>query len=221
MGYTEKQCIEEISEVYKTENLNALYDNDFINRRGSVVDSGRAYDEVYAQFIYEHLIDGQLPFVYLPTVKEYCGIDRASKKGTKEEAVQRQFYNSERTLDKKFGIPIWFELQVHRNGKGIDLVYYNSEKDEINIFELKSNSDNTLLHTLLEIQTYYQRVDWGRAIKALKKKELLKSEYLSRINKYLLVSDDCTNIDKKFKSLTEDSFVKKLLDTFKIEVIYY
>lgn len=223
MGYTESKCIEEIAELYATEKLNKLYAKGFINRRGNATDSGTPYEEIYAQYIYERLIDEQLPFVYLPEVKQYCGEDRAEEKpADKEEAVQRDFYKLKRSLNEKFGKPIWYELQVHRNGKGVDLVYYNDETDEINIFELKfDNRNDTLLHTLLEIQTYYQRVDWGRAIKALKDKERIKRDYVSKINKYLLINKGCTYIDKKYNSLTEDSFVKKLLDAFKIEVVYY
>ena len=154
-------------------------------------------------------------------VKAYCTVERRDGKAVGEEKVQRDFYFDRRKLDEKYGIPVWFELQTgeHGQGKGIDLVYYNQATREINIFELKyDNVGETLLRAVLEIQTYYQRVDWYKALKGLKRWGKITSDYVAKINKYVLFNSACRNIYKKNSSLTENSFVKKLMDEFQVGV---
>lgn len=227
--YTEAKCVYQISELYHTGNLNKLYDKDFLNRYGLTIDTKREYQEIYAQYIHSRLLDGRIPMITLSDVNKYCTIDRHDvvqndREGIQnEECVQRDFYYGRKLLDEKYGKPIWFELQTngHGQGKGIDLVYYNKDTFEINLFELKYNSKESLLRAVLEIQTYYQRVDWWKAVEALKARDLIQSDYISKINKYVLFNRDCNNIYDKFKGLTDNSYVKKLMDELNVGIIIY
>lgn len=222
--YTKETILDQIAAIFKSGDLNRLYQEKFLNRSGNTID-GSEYQETYAQYISERLIDGRLPMISLCNVKEYCKHERKEKQSPNknEEDVQREFYKRERVLDEKYGIPIWYELPTiaHGIGKGIDLVYYNKETFELNIFELKYNSDESLLRAVLEIQTYYQRVNWYKAVKDLKAKERIDTNYISKINKYVLFDCTCENIYKKYSNLTEKSYVKKLIDEFNIGIVIY
>lgn len=221
--YIEEECRSQIFKLYESGNLNRLYANKFLNRYGKTLDTKQEYQEVYARYIYSHRFDGKLPMITLCNVKEYCTEDRHDTEAENEEKVQRDFYFKRRKLDEKFGIPIWFELQTNGlgQGKGIDLVYYKQDTAEINIFELKYNSKESLLRAVLEIQTYYQRIDWNKAVSALKARGLIQSDYISKINKYVLFNTGCTNIYNKYNDLTDESYVKKLIDEFNIGLVIY
>lgn len=225
MGYTEEQCIKSIEELYSKGDLNRLYDENCVNRNGVTTDTKREYQEICAEYIYNRLIDGRLPMIDLCDVKEYCTVPRKDDaKEINEESVQRDFYFGRLSLDSKYGKPVWFELQAngHGRGKGIDLVYYNETTHEINIFELKHDNDNeTLLRAVLEIQTYYQRVDWFKAIHAPYLQEKLNSEYIAKINKYILFNQPCRNIFKKYNNLSDNSYVQKLIKEFNIGIVLY
>lgn len=225
MAYTKEHCLKVIAEIYEKGNLNKLYDKPFIKHwNGKTSDTKEDYQEIFAEFIFNHLFNGKLPMVSVSNVKAYCEVDRQDAIRNNEEGVQRDFYFGRRKLDDKYGKPVWFELQTGSDGqgKGIDLVYNNKDTYELNIFELKyNNSQETLLRAVMEIQTYYQRVDWEKAVKALKKRELIQSDYLAKINKYVLVNEPCRNILKKYNSLSDDSYVKKLIDEFNIGVVVY
>ena len=46
---------------------------------------------------------------------------------------------------------------------------------------------------------------------------------ISKINKYILVNKGCTHLYNKYEAIknSTDSYVKKLLDCFEIEVVIY
>ena len=187
---------------------------------------GREYQELFAQFIWERLVDGRLPMINVCNVKEYCTVDRQDAIRDNEEGVQRDFYFGRRKLDDKFGKPVWFELQTNREGqgKGVDLVYYNEQTEEINLFELKyANKKEGLLRAALEVQTYYQRVNWYAVAQAFRRRGLIGSLHISKINKYILVDEQSVKIMKKLREIKAggEGYVKKLLDEFKISVVYY
>lgn len=226
--YTESTCLQKIHDAYLNGNVCRLYDEKFIKSwNGVTSDSGREYQEIFAEFIYFRLIDGKLPMVDKCKVETYCEIDRQDAIRDNEEGVQRDFFFGRRKLSAEFGIPVWFELQTNDpgQGKGIDLVYYNETTLEINIFELKyRNSTETLLRAVMEIQTYYQRVDWDKVIQALIKRGKVHSSRVAKINKYILIDKNSKKIAAKYMNISNsssDSYVKKLLDAFKIQVIFY
>lgn len=224
--YTKQDCLKEIAAVYESGSLNTLYQKRFIQWNGTTSDTDEEYQEIFAKYIYDRLIDGRLPLISVCNIQEYCKIPRnINKEGTNpEEKTQREYYgpNKTRKLDEKFGEPIWIELQAISQsvGKGIDLVYYNEKTSEINIFELKyHNKGETLLRAVLEIQTYYQKVDWYKALIGLKKHNEIETNYISKINKYVMFDKECKWIYHKYESLTDDSYVKKILDELKIGVV--
>lgn len=226
--YTESDCLQKINDVYSNGKVDKLYDEKFIRSwSGITSDSGREYQEIFAEFIYSRLVDGKLPMVDKCKVETYCEFDRQDAIRDNEEGVQRDFYFGRRKLSAEFGIPVWFELQANEpgQGKGIDLVYYNESTSEINIFELKyRNSTETLLRAVTEIQTYYQRVDWDKVVEALIKRGILHSSHIAKINKYILIDKNSGKIAAKYMKISgspSDSYVKKLLDVFQIQVIFY
>ena len=227
MAYTEEACIAKISALYEKKDLSKLYDQAFIKSwNGKTSDTRREYQELFAQYIWERLVDGRLPMINVCNVKEYCTVDRQDAIRDNEEGVQRDFYFGRRKLDDKFGKPVWFELQTNREGqgKGIDLVYYNEQTEEINLFEKKyANKKEGLLRAALEVQTYYQRVKWYAVAQALLRRGLIGSLHVSKINKYILVDEQSVRIVKKLREIEAggEGYVKKLLDAFQISIVHY
>ena len=225
--YSEEACIAAISALYEKRDLSKLYDQRFIRCwSGKTSDTGREYQELFAQYIWERLADGRLPMINICNVKEYCTVDRQDAIRDNEEGVQRDFYFGRRELGAGYGKPVWFELQTNREGqgKGIDLVYYNEQTEEINLFELKyANKKESLLRAALEIQTYYQRVNWYAVAQALRRRGLIGSLHIAKINKYILVDQQSVRIVRKAREIAKngEGYVKKLLDEFNISVVYY
>ncbi|MBR2323199.1 MAG: hypothetical protein IKA54_06375 [Clostridia bacterium] len=228
--YTKKETTQKIEEIFESNDISKLYSEDFVNRKGKTSDTKEEYQEIFAEYIFHRLVDNKLPMIPPSGIENYCEHERTYVERDNEEGVQRDYYFGKRKLDDSYGVPVWFELQTGERGqgKGIDLVYYNNNTQELNLFELKyNNSNESLLRAILEIQTYYQRVHWSKAFSALKQarenKDKISCVGVSKINKYILVNKGCFPLYNKYeaiKSLT-DSYVKKLLDCFEIKVVIY
>ncbi len=231
MAYTKKEATQKINEVFESNDLSKLYGKSFIKSwNGKTFDTNEEYQEIFAEYIFNRLVDNKLPMITLSNVKNYCEHERKYVARNNEEGVQRDYYFGIRKLDDLYGLPVWFELQTGEigQGKGIDLVYCNNNTQELNIFELKyNNSKEPLLRAILEIQTYYQRVNWNKAFNDLKQarenKDKISCAGVSKINKYILVNKACTHLYNKYEEIKDstDSYVKKLLDCFDIKVLIY
>lgn len=219
--YTEEECIKYIEEAQPP-----LYNKNFINWNGVTENTGKDYQEVFSTYIYERLDNNALPGITKLDFDHYCKNDRKpDKRGQDEEKVQREFYNGRRTLDKKFGESVWYELRTNKNGKGVDLVFYNENTNDFTIFELKYHSGETLLRAVLELQTYYQSIQWEKALAELREKTNGKiPDDLNKIHikKCILINKEC-DAYKTYHAVKEkeDSSLKKLLDAFDMEVVVY
>lgn len=226
MGYTKKDCLKFIDESFDRKDLNALYKENFICYTGKSTDTHESYQEIFAARIMERLQEStakELPYVTKLSFAHYCKNKRdLSKKGEGEEEVQRQFAKGERSLQKEYGKFLWFELRVNANGKGVDLVYYNEEKQTLNLFEVKHDSSESLLRAALELQTYFQKIDWDLALDELRTEANKKGMKMPedhrkvRIQKYVLLNGNC----KSEKNTGE--YMKKLMSEafFDIKVIH-
>lgn len=228
--YTKKVTTQKIEEVFESNDISKLYGKSFITSwNGKTSDTNEEYQEIFAEYIFHRLVDNNLPMIALSGIENYCEHERTYVKRDNEEGVQRDYYFGKRKLDDSFGVPVWFELQTGEKGqgKGIDLIYCNNNTQELNIFELKYNSTEPLLRAILEIQTYYQRVNWIKAFSDLKQarenKDKISCADISKINKYILVNKGCIPLYNKYEAIksSTDSYVKKLLDCFEIEVVIY
>jgi len=236
--YTEQESIDKIANDYSKENLNKLYSQPYIKDwNGITKDSHIEYQEVFAEFILDRINNEQIPFISKSKIENYCTKGRQNNANTdNEEKVQRDFYygTNNRILDtQKYGKPFWFELQTGEDGdgKGIDLVYFNNQTNEINIFELKYRNKEPLLRAVLEIQTYYQRVDWEKAFEALKNQVpptdssyTITCDKFSKINKYILLDRNSSNMFNKYTAITnskDHSYVKDLISLFDIKILIY
>ena len=221
-NHTEKECLNYIGEA-----CYPLYSKSFINWNGKTEDTGKEYQELFSAYIYERLENNALPGVSKLDFDRYCEKDRdLSKEGTGEEKVQRKFYQKE---FKDFGMCIWYELRANKNGKGIDLVFFNKETNALTVCELKHNSKETLLRAALELQTYYQSIQWEKALAELRERakeiNIAMPEDLSKvpIKKCILINKGCkaTSSLNEDGSLKENSALKKLLDAFEMKVEIY
>ena len=224
--YTKEKLQSKIEEPFSNKNCNSLYRLGCINYGGKVKGEEITYQEVIAEYIYNKLIDNGLPYISLCNVRNYTKCERTDKSGEGEEKVQREYFNGkEMPAGHDLGKCIWFELPAIRNGcgKGVDLVYFNSENGQLSIIELKYESDESLLRPILEIQTYYQRIDWKKAIDDLKKRELINYNGKISIKKYIMFDKASEYIYKKYREIENDenSNLNKLLHAFDIGVIEY
>ena len=225
---TEKIALEPLKNQFEAESreLKKMYSASFLVRKGQTVDTNRPYQEVYAEYIYNHLENDSIPSISIDE-KNYCRKARQEKNGKGEERIQRDFYFRGKSTDKKLGKCIWFELDVHRNGKGIDLVFFNDVTNELGIVELKYENDGEpLLRPVVELQTYYQRINWEKALEGLRKwVPTLPQRNEITIKKYLMLdkgSRSCADFDLITQQEgNSESYVKKLMKAFAIEVIPY
>lgn len=227
--YTKKVTTEKIDKVFASNDVTKLYGESFIKWNGITGDTNEEYQEIFAEYIFHKLVDNKLPMIAPSGVENYCEHERKYVARNNEEGVQRDYYFGIRKLDDSYGVPVWFELQTGEKGqgKGIDLVYCINNTQELNIFELKYNSEEPLLRAILEIQTYYQRVNWSKAFNDLKQakenKDKIFCSSVSKINKYILANKGCACLYNKYEAIKDatDSYVKKLLDYFEITVVIY
>lgn len=224
--YTKEKLQSKIEEPFSNKNCNSLYRLGCINYGGEVKGEEITCQEFIAEYIYNKLIDNGLPYISLCNVRNYTKCERTDTSGEGEEKVQREYFNGkEMPAGRNLGKCIWFELPAIRNGcgKGVDLVYFNSENGQLSIIELKYESDESLLRPILEIQTYYQRIDWKKAIDDLKKRELINYNGKISIKKYIMFDKASKKIDKKYQEIISNgnSFLNKLLHAFDIDVIEY
>lgn len=152
----------------------------------------------------------------------------------KEECFQRKLYlniiDNPALLKQLEGEEfIWFELSIDdKEGKATDLVSYNKNENRISLYELKyGNNKDTLLHTILEIQTYYQRTKFGEKFSNDFKKNYINagkkientSLDIASVRKVIIVSDTTMthiqyNSDRFLK-------VKELMEKFNIKYISF
>ncbi len=176
--YTKKDILERINNTIAEKGMNAFYDAGFFY--GSrLKDDSLTVIEFIASYILDNLMTKHNGEWVLKNIDldarsstpdlEYCNDARSIKKGKGEQRFQRDLYFLNRDpipseLKKQITGEtfVWFELSPELgNGKGIDLISYNSNR--LSIYELKYRSkQENILKAILEIQTYYQRTDFNK-----------------------------------------------------------
>lgn len=168
--------------------------------------------------------------------KEYFDTPKNLNASTlrKEEYFQRKLYlnniDNPALLKQLEGEEfIWFELSIDDGeGKATDLVSYNKNENRISLYEIKyGKNKDTLLHTILEIQTYYQRTKFGEKFSNDFKKNYINagkhientSLNILSVRKVIIVSDTTMthiqyNSDRFLK-------VKELMEKFNIQYISF
>lgn len=224
MAYTREELKNKIEELWLSKNFDELYKQKYINYKGELK-CGESYQEFFAEYIYNKLIDNRMIYISLCDVENYTKRPRSKKEGKGEEGVQRDYYRGLRSMPKGYdlGKCIWFELPAGRNGcgKGVDLVYFNKNKGQVSIIELKYKSKESLLRPILEIQTYYQRINWSKAIDDLKASEYIIYNGKISIKKYIMFDENSKYMYDKYQEIKDDkdSYLHKLLQTFEIGVM--
>lgn len=225
MGYSSDECYKQIKAVMQGP-MNKLYKSSFIKRKGQVEGEGISYLDFFAKVINNEClvydeISGEwlLPNIEKSKMKNYFKHDRQNKEGKGEENIQREYGLGVRKLDSKYGEPKWFEMAMYPNGKGIDLLYYNEEKNELNIIELKYKSSEKLLKSILEIQTYYQMTYWKKAFKELIDRGLI-SNACPKVKKFIMI-DEGSDMHKTYMNINNHEDLSCLIEKFEIGVITY
>jgi hypothetical protein len=127
-------------------------------------------------------------------------------------------------------------LKNHNNAENkgigkIDLISYNDFKNQLNLVELKlDNRSDTLLRTLLEIETYYRFFDLEKFNESIKKKQkefgkntskiitrILNAGRSIKIAKIIFANESCLVVDE-FRDKNR-KWVHKLLKDLDIEII--
>lgn len=225
MQFNDEFVIKRVKEIISKDNLDKLYADKYLStRKKGFTKENHLYTEVISEVLYNFFKDDKkIPGISESDTTNYCKVERSGNgNGSKldEETIQREFFNGTRRLDK-LGDCIYIELPSngYGKGKGIDLVFYDGQY--LSIVELKANTKESIIKPILEIQTYFQRIDWEQAIIDLVNDGKLKNTVpLERIKKYILIPNESDILDE-YKKMPEDGFTKKLMNFFDIELITY
>ena len=167
--------------------------------------------------------------------KEYFDHPRNSEADSSraEEYFQRKLFTNEieiESLIKEFADEefIWIELSIDScNGKATDLISYNDQLKRLSMYELKyGDNEDTLLRTVLEIQTYYQKTNFKKIKPDFKKnyknanKPIVNIDLdFNNVRKVVLIGES-TVAYRQYKS-GEYPNVIKLMELFGIELIHF
>ena len=240
--YTKKDILEKINKAITERGIDDFYDSDFFYG-SKLKDDKLTVVEFVASYILDNLITETNGECILKNVKldtrssttelDYCTDVRSIKKGKGEERFQRDLYFLNRDpipfdlakqiIGEEF---IWFELSPKPgNGKGIDLISYNSKR--LSIYELKYRSKKeNILKAILEIQTYYQRTDFHKFKSGWNKnhKQCCNKDFSfdsidfdeSNIRKVILIDKNTPAARQKDYPL-----IRRLIEKFNIVEIYF
>jgi len=170
--YTEQQTIDTILSTLETSS-NTLYACPAINWKGKTSDTEKAYSEVAARIILEH-ITGFLSMhvvtrqesyfvAYHAAHKHDLKINIAADSNRDEQWLAKEWYRNDKVFEHIGKI---IDHQTPRATRSrpkqgaIDLLAYNEDKNVLYVLELKrSQTDETLLRCVLEAFTYRHTID--------------------------------------------------------------
>lgn len=188
--YTKEKIINDLSSVEQS----LWYDEPSANYIGLAAKNDCGKREQYSEIIARHLLDsgslGSIKEFECSTKPEasyhsHCrdNVTFSDKSPRREEQIAMKiFIDDKNVLDYQLPIVLWNGDTSWKNHGKVDLVYLH--EDEICLVELKSDkSKDTLLRCILEIETYFRKIN----------KEKLKQIFGDRpVRKAIMLFEDTT-----------------------------
>lgn len=210
MGYTKEKVIELLGKSIESD-ISTLYNpkkNKYINNK-ETDDGYLCYDEI-AKYLLDPRNQFKKKFDSIPEKKRSLLYKQKTHNIRQKE--KRLAHGLQETEFEDIGEIIDYEipLKINKNDENvgeIDMLAYNNRKKQYSIIELKiqKNENDSLLHAILQIYTYYRQINKKKLFDEYEKpsdKDIqkvvfifkdsrqyneLKSEYMRRLAKFLEV----------------------------------
>jgi hypothetical protein len=190
-------------------NAKNLYKSKIVNYTGKTSDTNKFYTEVIAQYIldqhnyFENILENSRQSTY--KVQTHNKEMEIPKSNRKEEILAITMYKElEQVID--YQVPL-----KNKRGDDFGKVDLLIKKDnDLFLTELKgSNSKETLLRAVLEIETYYRTIDKAKLLLDYEKVDM-------NVRKALLIFDN----SEQFRDLEDENkpYIKKLMKKLDISV---
>ncbi len=198
-----------------------FYNLRVLNYKGRVKESGVFYSEVIAEELLQRDIGKLLENIEKITrTKSYFVHEKkiaVRKKNRVEGDFAKKLFNGKKTLGN-LGKVIECQVPLKDTSKSkagkIDLISRNS-KGDLYLIELKYGTNKeTLLRAVLEIVTYYHRLNRAKLIEDFSRKF---KELSGKVRKAVLLGED-TQAYREAKSLSERPNLKRLIDELGVEI---
>ena len=228
---TEQELFDVIDNVIKDNKLNLLYDNDIIKYSSRIKGIDNTVDMLCVEAIAKYLIEKN---IFNFEVKKESNYSRGDRKKIREKLKNINFYEyinetsygkgsknmmEDRICQCLFSqekvsdcLVIDFQIPLVDGGaNNIDIMFEKNGK--CHIAEAKKfESPETLLRCILEIETYYQQINWPRFIDEYKfeKKDVIKT---------ILVPED-SEAYKEYRVMKEGylPYLNRLFNLFNIQM---
>jgi len=223
MNLTKIEVEKKLNEDTEPKKISRLYQQDYINFSGKTSDTHELFYDIIAEYLFDHqacfnnILEIPREYSYKSESHEELTKEQEasiSKKLRGEEWFSRSLFNLEfdhigKIID--YQTPIKGKKYENKVGK-IDLLGYNKDKKMISMIELKlKNNNDTMLHSILQICTYYLQIN----------KEKLKKDFLfpssADIQKVILLFKDSPQ-HKQYKNSKQ---IKLLTDKMNVEVLIF
>jgi hypothetical protein len=208
--YEKGTIINLLRENINPERLSSFYQEDCLNYAGKTSDTHESYSDVIAEYLLGH-IDILKKNSKKIEVKRTYPYNSKTHKPKFEKCFAKGLKNFEFDL---LGEIIDYEIPIKSSDddKGIgdvDLLAYNSQEKLLSLVELKlkRNKADSMLHTILQIYTYYHQLD----------KEKLKKDFgysSATIQKTVLIFKD----SRQHNEFKKSKFLKQLAEELEVKV---
>jgi len=203
----------------------SIYSIHAINNSGSFNKPNRG--ETYSDFIAEKILKDK-PSLALPKIQDlaYLRERNGEKIGACEEKVQRQLAKNW-IIGGPFGRFVTFEFTLMGHGKGFDLVTYDDKNKSLCFIELKAGENkDSILHGALELESYFETVDFNKLRDELSAEENRKkygqiAEFDSKKSRKVLYLPQDSVVYKKYCEKDALPQVKKLVEYYGVEILTY
>ena len=211
MKYTKKETLEKLKSIT---DINKLYKNKIINRKGTTKDTNEKYTEIIAKEILEH--PEKYNFDSIKTINRTRGYNVEDHDGTynkesnrREEIIaMKMFSNKYPSIGEMLDYQIPLKDKRSTSAGKIDLISFDEKAKTLYLIELKNDvSNETLLRCVLEIITYEKQVN----------KEKLKEDFnldsSIKVKPAILIFEETRPYEDR-----NDKYVNELIKKFKIDV---
>ena len=224
MAYTKVEIREKLENFLQNNSLESLYKEDLINYIGTTTDTTEYYTEVISEFLLEKITEDFNPFDNIESITRETGykIDshyvenlKVLENNRKEENFAKKLFKNNATL-KGLGKILGFQVplknvQKDKAGK-IDLISFNVNENSAYLIELKVDGNKeTLLRTVLEIVTYFQKLNHQKFLESF---DEFKNNTV--IKKAVLLTEGC-KAREELQDLDSRPRLKKLIEKLNIE----
>jgi len=181
-GYTKGEITSTLDEIVKSGELSSLYQEDCTNYTGKTTDTKDLYSDLIAEWLVERNVKGLFVEQVKPISRRETYKTADHKPMTPEERDsiheqrQEEQWIARSLLHSKFDhvgeiIDYQTPIKDSHDDKGVgkvDLLAYCEDGKVLSIIELKrKRNEETVLHAILEVCTYYHQLD----------KEKLKADF--------------------------------------------